>query len=86
MATGGLASAPYILKSSADLQGFLAIAAMTASAFFLLVHFSLTGGFFIQGFPWLTGNGLTMLRKDWTRSPQILMPLVRAGSRMHWAE
>lgn len=75
MATGGLASAPYLLKLSADLQGSLATAALTVSAFFIVVHFALTGGFFVQGFSWLTGNGLTTFRKDWTRSPQILMPL-----------
>jgi|GEM_PF-3785851 len=75
MATGGLASAPYLFRETAALHGSLAAWATWASVLFIAVHYALTIGFFVQGRKWLMGPGLKTFREDWTKSPQILMPL-----------
>ncbi len=75
MATGGLASAPWFLKTASDAHGIPATVLTTVSVFFILVHYGLTAGLLIQGRKWFTGPGQATLRKNWMRSPQILMPL-----------
>lgn len=75
MATGGLASAPYLWKEATSIQGSIAVWATWTSLFFIAVHYALTIGFFVQGRKWLMGPSQKAFREDWRKSPQILMPL-----------
>lgn len=75
MATGGLATAPFLIGRSFEGTSVWGHIAAGTSLTFSLVHYALVVAMFVQGYRWLTGPGLAKFRSDWTKSPQILMPL-----------